>query len=340
MKTILSIIAAAALTLAAHGARAADSAADFYKGKTIQLYIGYSPGGGYDEYARVLARHMVEHIPGHPNIVPHNMPGAGSLRSVNFLYNVAPKDGTAMATFARGEAMQPLLDPTGTQFDGRKFNWVGSITDETSVCAFMASTGIKDFADMRKKEFTVGGTGPGADTDIFSYIVRNIFHVRLKMITGYPGGNDLVLAMERGEIDGRCGWSWSSILSRSKNLLDEKKINITLQFDLEKNPELPHVPLILDLTKDKKELAAMKLIISRNVMARPFALPPGVPGPRVAALRAAFDATMKDPAFLAETKKARMEVHPVSGAKVEKLVEEVYASPPAVIELAKKSIKE
>jgi tripartite-type tricarboxylate transporter receptor subunit TctC len=335
------VLGAALLAFAAHSAAAADDAvAAFYKGKTIQLYIGYSAGGGYDEYGRVLARHMGEHIPGHPTIVPQNMPGAGSLRATNYLYNVAPKDGTAIATFARGMAMLPLLDPTGTQYDARKFTWLGSVTDEISVCAFTQASGIASFADMKARDFTVGGTGPGADTDIFSYVMRNIFHVKLKMATGYPGGNDIVLAMERGEVAGRCGWSWSSILSRSKAMLDQKKINITVQFGLEKHEDLPDVPLVLDLTKDKNEIAALKLIVSRGTMARPFAAPPGVPADRAKALRAAFDATMKDEDFLAEAERNKMEVRPVSGDGVEKLVQEVYASPAEVIALAKQSIKD
>jgi tripartite-type tricarboxylate transporter receptor subunit TctC len=337
----VSAFAAVVIMLAAHAALAADDAvASFYKGRTIQLYIGYSPGGGYDTYARVLARHMGEHIPGNPTIVPQNMPGAGSLRATNYLYAIAPKDGTAIATFARGMAMQPLLDPTGTQYDSRKLTWLGSITDEVSICAFRTAAGIKTLDDMKTKSFTVGGTGSGSDTDIFAEMLRNLFHMKMKIATGYPGGSDVVLAIERGEVDGRCGWSWSSVLARSKALLDDKKIDVTLQFALAKHEDLPNVPLVFDLTQDPKQIAAMKLIVSRNAVARPYAAPPGIPADRKAALRAAFDATMKDPAFLDEAKRSELEVRPVNGEAVDKIIAEIYASPPDVVAIAKAAIKE
>jgi tripartite-type tricarboxylate transporter receptor subunit TctC len=327
------------LLLAAPAARA-DDVADFYKGRNVQLYIGYSAGGGYDAYARILARHMGEHIPGNPTIVPQNMPGAGSLRVVNYLYNIAPKDGSAIATFARGMAMEPLLDPTGTQYDAQKLTWLGSISDEVSICAFRTGAGIRTLDDMKTKSYIVGGTGSGSDTDIFATMLRNMFHMKMKIAAGYPGGNDIVLAMERGEVDGRCGWSWSSVLSRSKELLDDHKIDITLQLALAKHEDLPNVPLVFDLTQDPKQIAAMKLIVSRNAMARPYAAPPGVPAERAAALRASFDATMKDPAFLEETKRSDLEVRPVSGAALGKLVAEEYATPPDVVALAKAAVKD
>jgi tripartite-type tricarboxylate transporter receptor subunit TctC len=326
--------------LAAAPAARADDVADFYKGRNIQLYIGYSPGGGYDAYARILARHMGEHIPGDPTIVPQNMPGAGSLRVTNYLYAIAPKDGSAIATFARGMAMEPLLDPTGAQYDSRKFTWIGSISDEVSICAFRSDRGIKTLDDMKTKSYIVGGTGSGSDTDIFATMLRNLFHMKMKIAAGYPGGNDIVLAMERGEIDGRCGWSWSSVLSRSKELLDDHKIDIPMQIALEKHEDLPKVPLIFELTQDPKQIAALKLIVSRNAMARPYAAPPGLPAARAAALRAAFDATMKDPAFLEEARRNDLEVRPVDGPALEKLVTDVYATPPDVVAMAKAATKE
>ncbi|HXQ53345.1 MAG TPA: hypothetical protein VN802_19795 [Stellaceae bacterium] len=335
-----AVVASLAFAAISSGAHAQDAVASFYKGRTIQLYIGYSAGGGYDAYARVLARHLGDHIPGNPVVVPQNIPGAGSLRSANYLYVIAPKDGTAIATFARGMAMQPLLDPTGTQYDGRKFTWLGSISDEVSVCAFRSDKGIATLDDMKTKSYTVGGTGPGADTDVFAVMLRNLFQLRMKIVSGYPGGNDLVLALERGEIDGRCGWSWGSIISRSKALLDEKKIDVTLQIALAKHEDLPTVPLIFDMTQDPKQIAAMRLIVARNTMARPFAAPPGIPEDRKAALRAAFDATMRDPAFLDEARRGDLEVRPVSGAAVDKIVAEIYDSPPDVIALAKAAIKD
>ncbi len=181
-----------------HGANAADDAASFYKGRNVTIDIGYSAGGGYDIYARVLARHLGDHIPGNPTVIPQNMPGAGSLKAVNYLYNLAPKDGTVIATFARGLAMQPLLDKQGIEFDAQKLNWIGSITNEVSVCAFRSDSGIATWQDMLTKSYTVGGTGSGSDTDVFPNVLRNLFHLQMKLATGYPGGEDVALALERG----------------------------------------------------------------------------------------------------------------------------------------------
>jgi tripartite-type tricarboxylate transporter receptor subunit TctC len=320
-------------------ALAQEEAGKFYAGKTIQLLIGYSAGGGYDTYARVLARHMANHIPGHPTIVPQNMPGAGSLRVVEYLSDVAPKDGTVFATFGRGLATEPLLNPGTTHFDSTKLTWIGSITNEVSVCAFWHTSGIRSWEDMQHKSFTLGGTGPGADTDVFPQVLRNFFHLNFKLVTGYPGGNDVVLALQRGEVNGRCGWSWSSLQSREKALYDAKDLAITLQIALQKDVALPDVPLVMDLIQDPTEIAALKLIVSGQAMARPFAAPPNIPAERRDALRAAFDATMIDPAFLDEAKSNDLEVRPVDGKTVEALVRELYNSPPAVVELARQAIK-
>ena len=332
--------AALAVTAWSGAARADDAAiANFYKGRTVTLYIGYSVGGGYDLYARELARYLGNHIPGHPTIVPQNMPGAGSLRLANYLYNVAPKDGSAIATFARGMATDPLLGGKGDQFDARKFTWIGSITDEVSVCAFWHDSGVKTWQDMLTKSYTIGGTGSASDTDIFPKVLKHIFHLNLKLVTGFPGGADVVLALERGEVNGRCGWSWSSLVSRNRKMYDTKQIYVPVQLALRKHEDLPDVPLVTELTKDPKQLQALKLIFSRQSMARPYVAPPGIPADRTAALRQAFDDTMKDPAFLAEAKKTELEVHPVSGAEVDALLGDLYGSPPEVVQLAKDAIE-
>jgi tripartite-type tricarboxylate transporter receptor subunit TctC len=260
---------------------------------------------------------------------------------VNYLYGVAPKDGTVIATFARGIVLEPLLGRTeGAQFEATKFNWLGSISNEVSVCAFMDTSGIKTWQDQRTKKHTIGASGTGADSDVFPSILRNLFQLPLKIVTGYAGGADLVLAMERREIDGRCGWSWTSLVSRSRALYDSGKLNVTLQIALGRHEELPDVPLLMDLTDDPGEKAALKLIVSRQSMARPFAAPPGVPEDRVQALRAAFDATMQDTEFLAEAKKQELEVRPFSGAAVEALLRDVYTSPPDVIKQASEIMRD
>src|SRR5579862_5268269 len=331
-------VTTAALAFGANLAIAAD-VASFYKGRTITLDIGYSAGGGYDIYARVLARHLGDHIPGNPTVIPQNMPGAGSLKAANYLYNIAPKDGTVLATFARGMAMEPLLDTQGIEFDAQKLTWIGSITNEVSVCAFRSDSGIATWQDMLTKQFTVGGTGSGSDTDVFPNALRNLFHMNMKLATGYPGGEDVVLALERGEVNGRCGWSWSSLMSRNRSLYESKQIFVPIQLSLQKHEDLPNVPLVMDEAKDPTQEAVLKLIFARQTMARPYAAPPGLPPERVAALRQAFLDTMKDPAYLAEAKQTDLEVRPVSGDDVQKLVAELYRSSPDVVKVAADAIK-
>jgi tripartite-type tricarboxylate transporter receptor subunit TctC len=334
---------AIASALAATPARAqSQTVADFYAGKSINLLIGFSPGGGYDLYARTLARHMSRFIPGNPRLLPQNMPGAGSLRAINYLYGVAPKDGTTIAHFAPGVMFEPLLGRGElAQFDATKFTWLGSISKEVSVCAFMASTGIRTWRDMQTKQYIIAASGGGAESDVFPTVLRNMFNLPLKLVTGYPGGTEMILAMERHEADGRCGWSWTSLLSRNKNLLDSKQINLTLQIALEKDkhPALQDVQLVTDLTDDPRKKAALKLFVSRQLAARPFAAPPGVPADRAQALRNAFNATMKDPEFLAEAGKLSLDVDPVTGAAVEALIREVYATPPDVVAIARDALK-
>jgi tripartite-type tricarboxylate transporter receptor subunit TctC len=315
---------------------------DFYAGKTIQLLIGFSAGGGYDIYGRTLARYLGRHIGGHPQIVPENMPGAGSLKLVNYLYNVAPKNGTAIGIFSPGILAEPLLGHgEGAQFDATKFGWLGSVSQEVSVCAFMASTGIASLHDMQTKPTVIGASGGGAESDVFATVLRNLFHMPIRIVTGYPGGTEITLAMQRHEVDGRCGWSWTSLLSRNKAMLTAKDINVILQVALSKDadPYLADVPLIMDLTKDPAERAALKLIVSRQSIARPFAMPPGVPQQRLAVLRDAFDATMMDADFLAEARAADLDVRPVNGAAVEALLKEVYASPAEAIKLATEAMQ-
>jgi tripartite-type tricarboxylate transporter receptor subunit TctC len=333
LKLLFALVAALFASAPAH---AADAVADFYKGKTVQVLVGFGPGGGYDLYARTLARFMGKHIPGNPTMVPQNMPGAGGVKVMNYLYNVAPKNGTVIGTFARGLVVEPLLGHAqGTQFEAAKYNWIGSVSNEVSICAFWGTTGIKTWQDVMTRPTTIGASGAGADSEIFPTVLKNIFHAPIKVVTGFQnGGADINLGMERGEVQGRCGWSWSSLLSESKPLLDGKKINIVIQLALQKHEDLPNVPLVMDLPTSEQNKQALKLIISRQSIARPFAAPPGVPPERVKALRDAFDATMKDPAFLAEAKKLNLEVRPVGGVDIEKLIREIYASPPDVVKLA------
>jgi tripartite-type tricarboxylate transporter receptor subunit TctC len=326
----------ASATLAILGASAAaQSPAEFYKGKTVDMMIGYSVGGGYDVYARLIARYMGNHIPGNPTVTPKNMEGAGSLRLANWLYNVANKQGTVMGTIGRGTGFDPLFGNKSAKFEGKRFNWIGSANDEVSVCVvWNGRTKVTKFDDLLTTPINVGGTGAAADTDQFPRVINGVLGTQMKIITGYPGGNDVNLAMERGEVDGRCGWSWSSVISTRAAWLKDKKITVLMQLSLEKHPDLPDVPLITDLAKTDEQRAILRLIFARQALGRPFLAPPDVPADRVAALRNAFMATMKDKAFLAEAEKAKLEITPIAGNVVQKLVDEIYATPPDIVKKA------
>jgi tripartite-type tricarboxylate transporter receptor subunit TctC len=327
-----------ALTLAATAR--ADSVADFYRGRSVSLIIGYSAGGGYDAYGRVLARHMGKHIPGHPSIIAQNMPGAGSLRSANFLYNVAPKDGTAIGHFSRGLAMEPLIGTSSTQFDARRFTWLGSGTDEVSIFVTWHASPVRTWHDMLTIPFTVAGEGSGSDPDIFSAVLKNAFGAKLKLVSGYPGSAEVALAIERGEVDGRCGWSWSSLKLLKPDWIAGKRVNIITQLALTKSRELDDVPLVFDFAGSDRQRQILTLVLSRQSMARPFAAPPDLPEDRKQALRKAFDATMADAEFLAEAKGRGLEVNPVSGADIDKLVNELYRTPPDIVAEVRKMISE
>jgi tripartite-type tricarboxylate transporter receptor subunit TctC len=333
------LVAASVFILAAAAAAPAhaDPVEDFYKGRTITVLIGYSPGGSYDSAGRVLARHMGRHIPGNPSLVPQNMPGAGTLNLVNYLYNVAPKDGTAFGIFARGMAMEPLIGGTNAKFDATKLTWIGSAANEISMCATFASSPVKTWHDALTQSFTVAGNGSGSDPDVFANVLRNAFGVKNRLISGYPGSAEISLAMERGEIDGRCGWSWSSIKAEKSQWLAEHKLNLIVQLALEKAADLPDVPLITELATDDRQRQILKLIFSRQTMGRPFAGPPAIPADRAEALRKAFDLTMKDPDFLAEAQTRGLEINPVSGHDIEKLIAELYATPRDVVAEAREA---
>ena len=327
-----------ALWLAAAGPAAADPVADFYKGRNVNVIVGYSVGGGYDLYARTLARHMGRHIPGNPTLIVQNMAGAGSLKSANYIYGVAPKDGSVFGTFARGLAMEPLIGTSATQFEAPKFTWLGSGTDELSVCVTWHKSDVKSWSDMLAKPFTVAGEGSGSDPDIFASVLKNAFGARLKLISGYPGAAEMTLAIERGEVDGRCGWSWSSIKSLRQDWIDQHKLNVLVQLTAERSHELPEVPTIMEFATSERQRQILRLVISRQVMGRPFAAPPGLPEDRRQALRQAFTDTLQDQAFLAEAKSSKLEVNPVSGAEIDTLVRDLYATPADVVAEARAAI--
>jgi tripartite-type tricarboxylate transporter receptor subunit TctC len=330
---------AAAMALAATSSAFAQTPAEFYKGKTVELDISSSVGGGYDIHGRLLARHMTKYMPGNPIFVPKNVEGAGGLRLANLLYNTAPRDGTVFGIIYRSTAFEPLFGNKAAQIDATKFTWIGSASNEVSICVAWHTTGVTSINDIMSKELVVGSTGPGADTYQFAKIINGVFGTQMKIINGYPGGNEIVLAMERGEVGGRCGWSWSAVKATRMSWLDDKKMHVFLQMALTKHPDLPNAPLILDLAKTEEQKSIIKLVFARQVVAWPYVAPPGVPPDRAEALRKAFLDTMKDKDFLAEADKAKLEILPVSGEEIHKLIVELYATPTEVVQKTMEMLK-
>jgi tripartite-type tricarboxylate transporter receptor subunit TctC len=330
-----SLLIVAALAALANVARA-DSVADFYKSRSVSMIIGYSVGGGYDAYARLLARYIGRHIPGEPSIVPQQMTGAGSLRAANYLFSVAPKDGSVFGTFSRSMGIAPLLGQA--EFDSRKFSWLGSMTDDDTTCVTWNSSPIKTWDDFLNKPSKLGGLGADADPDIWALLYKNVFGAKLQLVSGYPGTNDVVLAMERGEVDGLCGLSWSTIKTRHAEWLTSHAATIIVQAALKKEPQIAAVPLATDLVTKPEQLQIIRLLLASQAMARPFVAPPDIPADRKLALIAAFDATMRDADFLAEAQKLNFEIHPVSAATIDSLLAEVYATPKDVLARAAKAI--
>jgi tripartite-type tricarboxylate transporter receptor subunit TctC len=329
----IGALIALALAVPAH----AQPVEEFYRNRIITILVGFTAGGGYDLYARLLGRHMGRHVPGNPAIVVQNMPGAGSLKATQFVYSVAPKDGTVLATVSRGMVTEPLLNDA--KFDATKLTWLGSITSETSVCATWHTSPVKTWPDMFAREFSLGGSATGADPDTFALILRNVLGAKVKLVTGYPGGNDINLAMERGEIEGRCGWSWTSIKSQKADWLRDRKISLLAQFGMEKHADLPDVPLVLDRATNDEQRQVLRLLIAGQFVGRPFFAPPDLPNDRKDALRKAFDATMKDPQFLVEAGKLDLEITPIAAAAVDEFLADMYRTPKEVVRKAVSGIQ-
>jgi tripartite-type tricarboxylate transporter receptor subunit TctC len=305
----------------------------------VNFVVGYSPGATYDIYTRTFARHLGKHLPGSPSVVVQNMTGAGSLRSANFLFNTAPKDGNTIGMFARGLAMQPLLDKTGIQYDPRKFNWIGSISSDVSLVLSWHDRPFKTMDDVRKTEMVVAGTGSGADSVIFPYILNGILGTKFKVVTGYPGAADFLLAVERREADGTAGVSWSGLNAARPEWIPGKKINVIVQLGLKRHAGMNPAPLVMEFAKNDSDRGVLELIFARQDMAYPIVAPPGIPPERVAVLRAAFEAVMKDPDYLADASKQHLESAFMTGPEIETLISRILASPSAVVERAQQAIE-
>ena len=317
------------------------AAQDFYAGKSIDLMIGAPPGGGYDIYGRVVARHIGRHIPGNPSIVPKNMPGAGSAVAAGFIAQRAPKDGTVIANIMPGAVIGPLLDPkTQKLFDPTEVQYLGNVNNGTRVCVSGSQSKIKTFDDARAQKAVFGGVSSNNSTRDYGFMHRKTSGARWDMVTGYKGTPDLSLAVERGEIDGFCGFDWASLKSQRPAWVRDRTVNFLLQDAIEPNDELTKlgVPHVMQYVKDDTTRKVVTLILSQQVFHRSFIAPPGTAPAQLAILRKAFDETMKDPQFLADADKLRIDVAPLSGARVQEVVRNLYASPPDVVDLARQAI--
>ena len=320
---------------------AADPVADFYRGKRIAMMVGSEAGGGYDAYARPVTRHLGRFIPGNPDFIVQNMPGGGGLRVTNNLYNVAPKDGTTMGEVQRAILTTPLLDARNTEvkFDPLKFNWLGSLNTETGLIVVWKETAPhREMKDLFDKELMVGSSGP--TTDFMPLFLNNVLGTKFKIIAGYKSSTDAYLAVERGEVQGRISNGWSGDKNILQPWMDANKVIYLAQLTTVKNALFPDVPLILDFARTEKERQAMELILSNQLWGRPFLLPPGVPEDRVAAVRKGFTEMMRDSEFLADAKKANVDIDVVTGDDITTILKRVYATPPETVEAVRKAIVE
>jgi tripartite-type tricarboxylate transporter receptor subunit TctC len=310
--------------------------ADFYKGKTIDLVISTGVGGGLDANARVVARHLADHIPGNPTIVPRNMPGAGHIRAANFVFSQAPKDGTVIGTFIPVFVLAQVLDRSkGIQFDPAHFNWLASTSSSNTTVYTWHTSNVRSVADATKRDVLMGGTGVGSYTIIYPSIMNSVLGTRFKLVTGYQSTAEIGLAMERGEVEGRAGNNFNSLKAESAESLKTGKIVLITQIGLERDAEYPDLPLLTDLAKSDEDRQVLKLFSTDVVIGRPFVTSPGVPAERVALLRKAFDEMMKDPAYLDDSNKAALDVTPVAGAKIQNMVADLVHTPADIVTRAK-----
>jgi tripartite-type tricarboxylate transporter receptor subunit TctC len=324
---------------APHEGIAQDNVVDFYRNRQVKIAIGFSAGGSSSLYAQVLSRHMGKYIPGQPNIVAQHMPGAGGLIVANYVYSNAPRDGSEFAITSRTAALEPLLGNQNAKFDARRFNWIGTANIENSVCISWHTARAKTVQDVFTEELIVGGGGAASQETMFPKAFNKLLGTRFKVITGYPGSTEILLAIERGELHGFCGIGWTFVKLRKGDWIRERKINILFQMALQKHPDIPEVPAILDFAKTSEVRQVIEFLFAPQEMGRPFFAPPGVPAERVAALRRAFSQTLNDPKFMEEAQKLGLEIQLIGGEAIQGLVDRIYATPPAVIERAKAAVE-
>jgi len=331
----ISIIGAAVAVL---GFAAPVTAADYFSGKTLKLTVGSNAGGGYDTYTRLLGRHLPRHIGGRPAVTVRNMPGGGGLKSVQYAYKVAKKDGTEIANVRASNALDSILGIRGTDMDFLKFVWIGSMASDTDVCSFWHTSGVKSYDDLLKKEVTVAATGKGAQAFMFPNAINNVLGTKMKIILGYKGTGDRVLALEQGEIAGSCGINGSTLLSRITRHVKDKKLIPIIQSGLKPHPQLKQVPLTQSFAKTDEQREVLNAIFSQMEIARPYAAPPGIPANAAAILRAAFDKAMTDARLLKEAAKLRLEISPTDSSGTEGIIARLTNLPADIKKKARTAI--
>jgi tripartite-type tricarboxylate transporter receptor subunit TctC len=334
LKTKLAAFVALGLAAGA-GTASADAIADFYAGKSITLIISTGVGGGIDANARLVARYWGNHIPGKPTIVPKNMTGAGHLQATNFMYNVAPKDGTTIAAILPSFVLYQVIDGKGAQYDAGKFLWIGASDIDNMNLYVWHTVPVKTVADAKRQPVTMGGTGAGSYTTLWPTLMNNLLGTKFKMVMGYQSTAEIHLAMERGEVQGRAGNFFSSLRSQNPDYLRDRKIALLAQFGAERDPDFADVPLLTDLAETAEQRQIFALFSGELALGRPYLTTPGVPADRLAALRKSFEETMQDPAFRAEAAKADIGVHPQSAERLKAISDGILNTPPALIEKAK-----
>ena len=318
--------------VAAQAAVAQDEASKFYAGRNVTIVVGSTTGGGYDFNARAVARHLGKYIPGAPSIIVQNMPGAGSIVATNYVYNVAAQDGSVIGAVQRPIPFEPFFDEKGVRFDVRKINWLGSTTSEIGVVVAWRTAPQQSFDDVLKSEMIVGGNGPATDTELFARALNRELGAKFRIVGGYPGESQIILAMERGEVQGVANWSWNNIPAKHPDWLRDGKIKLLLQLGLRKHPALPNVPLVLDLARDADQRKLFETIMQMKELGRPYFVGPNVSADRVQHLRSAFMKTMTDSDFKNEMTKAGISIDPVSGEDMQKMLAQAYALPPALMQ--------
>lgn len=317
----------------------AEGAAEFYKGRRIELLVGSESGDGYDTYARLLTRHLGRHVPGEPSFVVKNMPGGGGRPAVNHIYSILPRDGSAFGASLRNIPFDPLFGVDAVKIDATRLGWIGSLNSEVSLCVVWHDKGVRTIDDARAKQVLMGSNGPSISDSVHARLLNRLAGTKLKVVLGYPSSNAVHVALERGEVEGRCGLTYDSLISRYAHWVKEKKVVILAQFAAAKHPDLPTVPFIHDFARTEEDRQIVDLLLGPNEMGRPYFAPPDIPADRLETLRRGFDAAARDPQLIAEATRQNLAVRPMTGEAIAAMVGRIYATPKPVVEIARKIVE-